>query len=161
MPRKLKEQKPQRTWSMYPDLHKTVSALLEDTNLDYKQHTADDAERCTRFRVTNVMGKFICSNNGCSKNGWTSKTIATVIRIYPRNLYSAKIYYQRCDKCDTLVRPKLDYSYAERIVYWIKVWNGIPVKKTIRRRKNKIAHNESLCEGCKDNCCPWTLKNQE
>ncbi|KAB8067724.1 zinc-binding domain-containing protein [Aspergillus leporis] len=87
-------------WSMYQELHDDV----------------DDDINCTKMRDTNIMG-------------WSSKKIAITIRQYIGQKYNARVYHQRCKACNSLSRPILDHSYAERVTFWVKQWNGFRVEK--------------------------------
>lgn len=44
-------------------------------------------------------------------------------------------------------------SYAERVVYWLKVWSGVPVPKVPKGKKRRIEHSVELCEGCRAGRC--------
>ncbi|EDN03960.1 conserved hypothetical protein [Histoplasma mississippiense (nom. inval.)] len=112
-------------WSMYPTHHESVSSLLQEDDLYFDFHDVDRAAGCINEYDTNIMGKFICDNKTCGTDGWSSKRIAITIRMYPREEYNARVYHQRCDGCGNLSRPVLNETYAERIVYRIKKWNGI------------------------------------
>ncbi|CAG8207328.1 unnamed protein product, partial [Penicillium nalgiovense] len=79
--------------------------------------------------------------------------IAITIRLFPGQKYNARVYHQRCKFCHWLSRPVLDQSYAERIVYWIRQWNGIRVERPPISRDSKGPHNRQLCEGCKAGHC--------
>ncbi|KAE8380928.1 zinc-binding domain-containing protein [Aspergillus bertholletiae] len=148
--------KPKRDfrWSMYPKLHDDVSRLLGKDNLDFQFHTIDDSKGCTEEYETNIMGRFICRNNSCSSSGWSSKKIAIIIRMYPGAKYNARVYHQRCKRCNALSRPFLDTSYAERVVYRLKKWRGVQMDVPHYSGENKgRPHNSDLCEGCKDGRC--------
>lgn len=140
--------RPITTCSMYQTLHDEVSDLLADADLHFEFFENDDETRCIRVRDTNIMGHFVCHNPACRSNGWPSNMIATRIRLYPEQKYNAKVYHQRCKVCSWLSRPKLDQSYAERVVYWIKRWNGVPVERPPVSRNSRGPHNRQLCEGC-------------
>ncbi|KAB8199471.1 zinc-binding domain-containing protein [Aspergillus parasiticus] len=140
-------------WSMYQELHDDVSRLLADTDLNFDFHDSDDDITPTKVRNTNIMGRFTCYNPGCRSKGWASKKIAITIRLYPGQKYNARVYYQRCKFCNSLSRPALDESYAERVTYWIKQWNGVQVEKPPISGVSKGPHNKELCEGCKAGRC--------
>lgn len=110
---------------MYPSLHDGISRLLEEDDLHFAFHEVDDAEGCTKEYDTNIMGRFICRNRKCDSDGWSSKRIAITIRMYPGAEYNARVYHQRCKTCNSLSRPILNESYAERVAYRIKRWCGI------------------------------------
>jgi hypothetical protein len=145
--------------SMFPTLHEDVAILLEDCGLDFSFHNIDE-EVCRKDRVTNVMGSFACRNPKCATKGWSSKLIPITIRLYDEQKYNARVYHQRCRACNWLAKPRLDESYAERIVYWLKKWSGIEVEKPHHDDKEgKGPHLKDLCEGCKVGRCTWTLRN--
>lgn len=75
------------------------------------------------------------------------------IRLYPGQKYNARVYHQRCMNCNRLSRPVLDSSYAERVTYWVKQWNGVWVEKPPISGDSKGPHNNELCEGCKAGHC--------
>ncbi|KAB8267259.1 zinc-binding domain-containing protein [Aspergillus minisclerotigenes] len=140
-------------WSMYQELHDDVSRLLADTDLNFDFHDSDDDINCTKMRNTNIMGRFTCHNPGCRSKGWASRKIAITIRLYPGQKYNARVYHQRCKFCNSLSRPVPDESYAERVTYWIKQWNGVQVEKPPISGVSKGPHNKQLCEGCKAGRC--------
>ncbi|KAE8329360.1 zinc-binding domain-containing protein [Aspergillus sergii] len=140
-------------WSMYQELHDDVSRLLADTDLNFDFHDSDDDINPTKLRNTNIMGRFTCYNPGCRSKGWASKKIAITIRLYLGQKYNARVYHQRCKVCNSLSRPVLDESYAERVTYWVKQWNGVQVEKPPISGVSKGPHNKELCEGCKAGRC--------
>jgi hypothetical protein len=142
-----------QTWSMYPELHDHVSCLLEANSLFYGFNNVDEGNNCMRSYDTNVTGRFRCSNTSCETDGWSSKIVAITIRTYPGSKYNARVYHQRCEKCDGLSRPILNKSYAERIVYRLKKWNGLPVVPPSYSTKKTGPHYSDLCEGCKAGHC--------
>lgn len=148
-----RKRKPIATWSMYQDLHAQVSSLLVEADLHFEFNDDDDETSYTRVRDTNIMGRFMCHNRACSAHGWSSNMIAITIRLYAGQKYNARIYHQRCKACSWLSRPVLDHSYAERIVYWIKQWNGVRVERPPVSRDSRGPHNRQLCEGCKAGHC--------
>jgi hypothetical protein len=99
------------------------------------------------------MGRFPCHNTKCKSKGWFSRKIAVTIRLYPGERYNARVYHQRCIRCNSVSRPVLDETYAERVAYWIKQWNGIWVEKPPISKASKGPHNSKLCEGCKAGHC--------
>lgn len=141
------------TCSMYQDLHDEVSSLLAEVDLHYQFFEEDDETKCTRMRDTNIMGRFVCNQRACKSKGWSSNKIAVTIRLYPEQKYNARVYHQRCKACSSLSRPVLDQSYAERIVYWIKQWNGIRVERPPFSHERRGPHNSQLCEGCRAGHC--------
>lgn len=148
-----KKQKPIATWSMYKNLHDEVSSSLVAPDLHYEFYENDDGMSSTNMRDTNIMGRFVCHNRACRARGWPSNMIAITIRLFPGQKYNARVYHQRCKFCRWLSRPVLDQSYAERIVYWIRQWNGIRVERPPISRDSKGPHNRQLCEGCKAGHC--------
>ncbi|KAJ5650059.1 uncharacterized protein N7484_003782 [Penicillium longicatenatum] len=144
-----------KSWSLNPDLHHDVCEILSEANLrHFKFHPKDDPDACEREYDTNIMGRFACKSSTCPSNGWSSKKIAITIRLYPGSRYNARVYHQRCKRCEALSRPKVDGSYAERVAYRIKVWSGIKVQAPFYLKKeSKVPHNSRLCEGCKDGHC--------
>ncbi|CAG7969415.1 unnamed protein product [Penicillium nalgiovense] len=141
-------------WSMYEALHDEVSELLVESDLHFEFHGDDDDIGYTRMRDTNIMGRFVCHNQACRASGWSSKKIAVTIRLYPRQEYNARVYHQRCKFCGWISRPVLDQSYPERIVYWIRQWNGVRVERPPVSNNSGGPHNRELCEGCRAGHCP-------
>jgi hypothetical protein len=84
-----KRQEETRTSFMFPELHQriaeAVSPAITSTwfNNDEKARPENDQKH-----ITCVMGKFTCVNNGCRKNGWSSKVVAIKIRRYARSGYN-------------------------------------------------------------------------
>ena len=160
-----RKSKSDRRWSIYPALHDDVSRLLEEDNLHFNFHENDNAESCIKQYDTNIMGRFTCRSRACGScsNGWSSKKIAITIRMYARGRYNARVYHQRCLKCNSLSKPRLDDSYAERVAFRIKKWCGIEMDGPHYHsgQKSKGPHRSSLCEGCKNGHCsqssPGTL----
>ncbi|PGH00146.1 hypothetical protein GX51_05959 [Blastomyces parvus] len=143
-------------WSMYPTHHEHVSSLLEAEGLHFEFYDVDRAEGCINDYDTNIMGRFICHNDSCSATGWSSKKIPITIRKYPGNKYNARVYHQRCERCNSLSRPVIDdESYAERVVYRIKKWSGIRILMGAPPPyfNSKGPHYSDLCEGCKAGHC--------
>lgn len=138
---------------MYPALHKQVARLLEEDDLFFTFHKADDAEKCIKEHDTTVMGRFVCHKSACDATGWSSKMIAITIRMYPDDQYNVRVYHQRCESCNGVSRPFLDGSYAERTAWRLKKWSGIKMELPSYSKKSKGPHNESLCEGCKHGRC--------
>ena len=150
--RKSKQSQPQR-WSTYPALHEDVSRLLDDDDLYYDFREGANHKNCTKEYDTNIMGRFICRNKACKTDGWSSKKIAVTIRMYPGAQYDATVYHQRCRACNSLSKPILDGSYAERVAYRLKKWAGIEMDRPQYSGKSKGPHRNDLCEGCKDGHC--------
>ncbi|TEY84117.1 hypothetical protein BOTCAL_0021g00400 [Botryotinia calthae] len=148
---------PKNRWSIYPSLHDSVALLLAEHNLHFEFHPIDDPIGCIKERDTNIMGKFICHNRKCTSHGWSSKMIAITIRMYAGAKYNGRVYHQRCKSCNMLSQPILDNSYADRIAYWIKKWNGIEMETPPHSGTSKGPHNEDLCEGWKEGHCNGLL----
>ncbi|GKZ23574.1 hypothetical protein AbraIFM66951_009847 [Aspergillus brasiliensis] len=153
---------PRNRWSMYPALHTDVVTHLSSDTLSpvaltsLSFHPFDDSHSSKREYDTNIMGRFICTNDSCRSTGWTSKKIAITIRLYEGNEYNARVYHQRCKRCNALSRPFLDEeSYAERIAYRMKRWYGVDVERPVYERKRTKPHNRELCEGCKAGRCSF------
>ena len=100
-----------------------------------------------------MLFRSICHNHSCESDGWSSKNIAITIRMYDGKKYNARVYQQRCMNCNSLSRPYLDGSYAERVAYRLKKWNGIKVEAPDFSGERKKPHHRDLCEGCKDGHC--------
>ena len=140
-------------WSMRPDLHDDVAALLKNDGLNFAFHEADTDYNSIRDYDTNIMGKFKCLNKTCNSSGWSSKMIAITIRMYDGNKYNARVYRQRCMSCKNLSKPLLDGSYAERVSYRLKKWRGIAMELPHYTEKSNGPHQRDLCEGCKNGHC--------
>ena len=152
-----KRQEETRTSFMFPELHQriaeAVSPAITSTwfNNDEKARPENDQKH-----ITCVMGKFTCVNNGCRKNGWSSKVVAIKIRRYARSGYNATVYNQHCKACGWLGRLTLDEeSYVERITYRLKVWACVRVERPPFNRIKTKQHESVYCEGCKVGDCPW------
>ena len=140
-------------WSMYSKLHDDVSRLLEEDDLYFDFHGNSNAKNCIKEYDTNIMGRFICSNQECGSNGWSSKRIAVTIRMYSGAQYNARVYHQRCQECNWLSKPRLDGSYAERVAYRLKKWCGIEIERPFYSEGKGPPHRSHLCEGCRDGHC--------
>ncbi|KAF9894661.1 hypothetical protein FE257_006549 [Aspergillus nanangensis] len=145
------------TFSMYPTLHDKVSQLLNEAGLDLSFHNKDTGGGGGAIKTKDscIMGRFECHNPKCESTGWSSLKIAITIRQYRGQKYNARVYHQRCQRCNWVSRPDLDEgSYAERVTYWLKKWNGVDVKKSPSSGERKGPHDRELCEGCKAGHCP-------
>ncbi|KAJ6123208.1 hypothetical protein N7512_005673 [Penicillium capsulatum] len=143
------------SFSLHPKLHNDVAQLLNEEGLQLNFFVADDESTNIEERDTNVMGRFICKNSRCHSSGWSSKKIAITIRMYPQQLYNARVYHQRCKNCRAIGQLILDREcYAERVVYWLKKWNGIEVPKPDFSGQSRGPHDSELCEGCRVGHCP-------
>lgn len=145
--------KGKHSWSLFPNLHKVVMSILEEDDLSLKFHPIDDERSAIYSFDTHIMGRFRCHNKTCNSDGWSSKKIATTIRIYPGGRYNSRVYHQRCKRCHQLSRPTLDDSYAERVAYRIKKWLGVELESSFYEKKKGPPHNSHLCEGCKYGHC--------
>ncbi|EFY85495.1 hypothetical protein MAC_08442 [Metarhizium acridum CQMa 102] len=140
-------------WSMFPEHHRAVADLLKKEKLHFTFQHADEETGHIKDRDTNVMGRFDCPNTKCTQKGWSSKKIAVWVRLYPGSRYNARVYNQRCKSCNSLGRPTLDDSYAERIAYRLKRWSDIKLEPPPYSGGNGKPHERDLCEGCKNGHC--------
>lgn len=138
---------------MYSTLHDDVSRLLEKDDLYFDFHGNDDTESCIKEYDTNIMERFICRNRACGSNGCSSKRIAIIIRMYPGAKYNARVYNQRCQRCNSLDKSNLDDSYAERVAYRLKKWFGVEMDRPTYSGHSKGPHQNNLCEECKEGHC--------
>jgi Zinc-binding domain len=147
---------PQHTdkWSMFPEQDSNVAQLLRDADLHFTFHKADQ-NNCEKEYDTNVIASFSCDNPLCDARGWSSHIVPITIRMYNKRRYNARVYYQRCKKCNQLAKPKLDETYAERVAYRLKKWSGISVARPPYNGEdaNRPPHISRLCEGCKAGHC--------
>lgn len=142
------------TWSMYSSLHDEVSCLLEADDLSFGFCEADDRNDSIHEHDTTIMGRFTCNNRTCSSSGWSSKSIAITIRMYPGELYNVRVYKQRCKSCNHLGQQQtLDNSYAERVAYRLKKWCGIQMDLPHYSGGSNRPHQSALCEGCRNGHC--------
>lgn len=155
-----KKANPVKLWSIHPELHNEVATQLDEEGLFCTFYNVDNDEGCTHEHITNIMGRFKCHNKSCKSKGWSSNVIATLIRMYPGSQYNARVYHQRCRSCQKVSQPKLDFSYADRIVYRIKKWNYVPVEKPPSSSNSKGPHDKALCEGCKVGRCPMVRSDR-
>lgn len=75
---------------------------------------------------------------------------------YPGAEYNARVYKQRCRRCNSLGDLFLEDGgpYAERVAYRIKKWCGVEMEpSTYVVKKTKGPHEYELCEGCKAGHC--------
>ncbi|KAL8732007.1 MAG: hypothetical protein Q9181_004096 [Wetmoreana brouardii] len=143
-----------RSSFMFPLLHQDVSNAVTDAiTSPWFNKTDSDKDCCVKYS-TNVMGKFKCDNDNCSKDGWGSKQVAILIRGYPENGYNAVVFGQRCQLCDRLGALTLDKSsYTDRVAYRLKKWAGVPTEEQHYSQKAGLPHKSELCEGCKRGYC--------
>ncbi len=145
--------KSDRRWSMYSTLHDNVSRLLEEDDLHFDFHENDDIESCTKEYDINIMNRFRCHNRACDSSEWSSKRIAIIIRMYSEAQYNARVYHQRCLRCNSLSKPRLDDSYAERVTYRIKKWCEMKMNRPFYSDQSEDSHQSNLCEKCKNDHC--------
>lgn len=151
-----RKKRPEKKSSLYPALHDNVSSLLKKDDLHYAFHNSDDDDTCIEDYDTNIMGRFVCHNIKCPSQGWSSKVVPVTIRLYNNQQYNARVYHQRCKRCQKLSRPILDHSYAERVAYRIKKWTGVDVDRPpFDGKTSRGPHQSNLCEGCKTGHCKY------
>ena len=148
-----KKPQPTKKWSLYPSLHNNVLDLIREHGLFFQFHDEDDDQNCISNYDTHIIGRFTCPNRSCSARVWTSKQVAVTIREYSNRRYNARVYYQSCKSCKTLVEPELDHSYAQRVAYRIKKWCGVQMDAPPFSGQSKGPHRSDLCEGCKQGHC--------
>ncbi|RKF83351.1 hypothetical protein GcM3_014029 [Golovinomyces cichoracearum] len=123
-----------------------------DGSIRMKFNNEDSDEDC-KTAETRVVGTFTCDNPRCT-NEWQSGKISTVVRSYPNRSYNAKVFHQRCRRCNKPIRPSLDGSYADRVAHKVKILNNIPVvKRPFLGDKKTPPHDSKRCEGCKAGYC--------
>lgn len=148
-----------KTWSMYPQLHSDIARYLEADNLTFEFHKMDDTSDCIKEYDTNITGRFHCTNQHCPSKGWSSKKVAITIRLYKGRRYNARVYYQRCQRCDWVSRPELHATYAERVAYRLQKWSGIQMERPPFSSQSKGPHLSNLCEGCRNGHCSERTSN--
>ena len=149
-----KAQELDKSWSMYPALHDSVSRLLKEAGLSFTFFEIDEDEGSIEKYDTNIKGRFKCPNKDCPQPGWGSLLIAITIRMYSERRYNARVYHQRCKVCESLSQPFPDDSYAERIAYRLKKWSGIKMEPpSYTARTSNRPHESALCEGCRHGHC--------
>lgn len=143
-----------RSWNMFPRLHDHVAALIEPHGLHFTFHANDTDAQCTEIYDTNITGDFTCTNKKCFSSGWGSKVVPITIRMYAGNKYNARVYNQRCKACNWSYKPQLNNSYAERIAYRLRKWNGVPVETVpYGGKKDDRPHMSEYCMGCAAGRC--------
>lgn len=149
-----------KTWSMKPNFHEEVVEAVGHCSTTFEFNHNDTDNGATRTWDTRIMGNFTCPNQSCTSQGWGSKIIPITIRLYPRNKYNARVWHQRCRKCNTLGVPSVRESYVERVSVRLKVWSGVRFERTHQMKKKKgPPHEKSLCEGCKAGRCRQSLED--
>jgi hypothetical protein len=100
------------------------------------------------------MGMLVSNNLKGATKGWSSKKIALTIRMYDNERYDARVYNQYCKVCNNTSRPFLDEkSYADRVAYRIKKWDGIKLVPPHYPGEFTGEHERDTCEGCKAGHC--------
>lgn len=82
-----------------------------------------------------------------------AKSIPVTIRLYPDSRFNVRVYNQRCQECGKLSRPRLDGSYAERVVHWLQKWSRIDVEAPFFSGERNGPHLTAFCEGCRNGRC--------
>jgi hypothetical protein len=148
-----KKNKSRNPWSLYPSRHKDVLRLSQESGLSFDFYDIDDPFKSTREYDTNVMGRFTCWNTRCISKGWSSRMIPVTIRLYHDSRCNVRVYNQRCQECGRTSRPRLDDSYAERVVYRLKKWSGLEVEPPFFSSEHNGSHLTAFCEGCRTGRC--------
>jgi hypothetical protein len=148
-----KKNKSRNPWSLHPSRHSDVLRLLQGSGLSFDFYDIDDPFKSTREYDTNVMGRFPCWNTRCISKGWSSKMIPVTIRLYHDSRYNVRVYNQRCQECGRTSRPRLDDSYAERVVYRLRKWSGLEVEPPFFSGEHNGPHLTAFCEGCRTGRC--------
>ncbi|KAL8305672.1 hypothetical protein RB597_003582 [Gaeumannomyces tritici] len=141
---------------MYPSLHEDVVAALSGEPIyPTPWFNASGAEEANKKYDTNVMGRFSCCNEKCSKKGWGSKTVGIHIQGFSDNGYNALVFRQRCKACNQLGILEMDEtSYIERVAYRLKKFAGVNMVAPEYQGKGKgRPHKSELCEGCQRGYC--------
>ena len=136
------------SYDMHPSLYQDVSHLLRQHSLFFRFRASVDSYEVLREHDTTIMGRFTCANQSCPIKAWTSKQIAITIRQYSGLKYNARVYHQRCKSCNSLSRPELDNSYAERVSYRLAEWSGIVLEEPPYSGHSRKPRRSRLCEGC-------------
>ncbi|KAH7403858.1 zinc-binding domain-containing protein [Cadophora sp. MPI-SDFR-AT-0126] len=153
MTRGKSQRRPNPAWSMFPSLHDDVSRLLDVEGHPFTFHNVDNDIECIRSYDTAIMGRFHCRSRNCQSKTWSSKQIAVTIRMYPEQRYNARVYHQRCEACNTLRKPILDDSYADRVAYRLLKWSGVEQEPPAYSGESRGPHRSELCEGCRAGHC--------
>lgn len=152
-------------WSMHPELHDSVSRLLEKHNLSYTFNPMDsgDAYLLNEYNAR-ISGRFECLNKRCAqkrkiirKKGshkWKSQSVGVLIRRYVGHKYNAKVYWQACEHCEQFIHPIFDdedgHWYAECVTFAIKVWNAVKAEAPQHKiLGDRGPHRYDLCSWCK------------
>ena len=148
-----RKSKSSREWFMYQNLHDDVSRLLKKDDLHFDFHENDLTKICIKKYDITIMSRFICRNPACDSNEWSSKKIVITIRMYFEAQYNARVYNQRCQKCNKLNKPRLNDSYAKKVTYRLKKWCEIEMNWPTYLSQSKDFHQSDLCEECKHGHC--------
>ena len=148
-----KKNKSQNPWSLHSSRHSDVLRLLQESGLSFDFDDIDDPFKSTREHDTNFTGRFPCWNTRCISKGWSSKMIPVTILLYHDSRYNVRVYNQRCQECGRTSRPRLDDSYAERVVYRLKKWSGMEVEPPFFSGEHNGPHLTAFCEGCRTGRC--------
>lgn len=133
-----RKSKSNRRWLMYLTLHDDVSRLLEENDLHFNFQENNDIESCTKEYDINIISQFRCHNCACDSNEWSSKRITIIIWMYSEAQYNAKVYHQRCLRCNNFSKSHLDDSYAEKVTYHLKKWCKMKMNRFFIQIKVKI-----------------------
>lgn len=139
-------------YSLYPSLHDSVQGMLGKSKKFKFNFNDEDTDLDCKIGETRVVGTFRCENPKC-KHEWTSGKISTVVRSYPKRLYNAKVFHQRCKRCNKPIKPSLDDTYADRVAYRLKVLNDLPVERREFVGDTDSIHDSRRCEGCRAGYC--------
>ncbi|KAF6839686.1 hypothetical protein CMUS01_04193 [Colletotrichum musicola] len=154
MPKPQSSKGQNKATSMFPWLHEQVAQAVEDVLPSTWFNKAHRDETYNKQHSTNIMGNFQCVNESCSKDRWSSKTVAILIRGYSNNSYNAIVFSQRCKSCNSLGKLTIDKdSYVERVAYRLKKWAGVAMEARHHDEKRGPPHERELCEGCKRGYC--------
>jgi len=148
-----RKSKSNRRWSMYLTLHDDVSRLLEENDLHFNFQENNDIESCTKEYDINIISQFRCHNCACDSNEWSSKRITIIIWMYSEAQYNAKVYHQRCLRCNNFSKSHLDDSYAEKVTYHLKKWCKMKMNRFFYSDQSEDSYLSNLCEKCKNDHC--------
>lgn len=152
---KRRKKKGTKEYSMRPDLNSEVIGTIDGKMKSIKFNNEDSDSECRELEV-NLVGTFVCPN---CRRSWKSGIVFTVVRLYFNNTYNAKVYGQRCKRCENASLPKLDETYAQRVSYKLETMYGIPHPKVEYRSKPMKPHDKHRCQGCKINRCQRSKMN--
>ncbi|GIZ49948.1 hypothetical protein CKM354_001296400 [Cercospora kikuchii] len=148
----------QVSFDMRPSLHDEVTRFLADYGISFSFLASDNSRKCVREFDSPVIGSFVCTSSACGFRKWTSKQVAITIRMYKGQKYNVRVYYQRCEKCHSRRRPKLDVGvYADRVAYRLAKWSGVDVEDRQGSGRSERPHLIDLCEGCRNGHC-WVKR---